>query len=130
MQIQNGGKIYIGIEDDGNVMGVNDTDALQLQVQNAIRDSIKPDITLFTNCYVEQIKGKDVVVIEIQKGTACPYYISSKGISPEGVFVRQGPSTDIKKSTAILILKEMCVKKLIKKIGNGRNVVYSVDFIN
>ena len=103
----NGGKIYIGIEDDGNVMGVDDTDALQIQVQNAIRDSIKPDITLFTNCYVEQIKGKDVVVIEIQKGTACPYYISSKGIRPEGVFVRQGPSTVPATSAAILkMIKE------------------------
>lgn len=44
----NGGKIYIGIEDDGTVVGVEDIDETMLKCTNALRDSIKPDVTLFS----------------------------------------------------------------------------------
>lgn len=102
-----GGRIYIGIEDDGTVAGIDDADDVMLKCTNNLRDSIKPDITLFSECRVENIEGKDVIVLEIQKGTASPYYIASKGIRPEGVFVRQGSSTVPATETAILkMIKE------------------------
>lgn len=97
-----GGKIYIGIEDDGTVVGVNDINSAQLQLINAVNDTVKPDITLFITYKTENINDKNIIVIEVQKGTAAPYYIASKGIRPEGVFVRQGPSTVPATSTAIL----------------------------
>lgn len=103
----NGGKIYIGIEDDGTVVGVEDIDETMLKCTNTLRDSIKPDVTLFSTCSVEDIDGKNIVVLEIQKGTASPYYIASKGIRPEGVFLRQGASTVPATETAILkMIKE------------------------
>lgn len=103
----NGGKIYIGIEDDGTVVGVEDIDETMLKCTNTLRDSIKPDVTLFSTCSVEDIDGKNIVVLEIQKGTASPYYIASKGIRPEGVFFRQGASTVPATETAILkMIKE------------------------
>lgn len=103
----NGGKVYIGIEDDGTVVGIRNIDETMLKCTNALRDSIKPDITLFSDCSVKNIENKNVVVLEIQKGTASPYYIASKGIRPEGVFVRQGASTVPATETAILkMIKE------------------------
>ena len=41
-----GGRIYIGIEDDGTVAGIDDADDVMLKCTNNLRDSIKPDITL------------------------------------------------------------------------------------
>ena len=35
-----GGKIYIGIEDDGTVIGVEDSDSVALQVSNMVRDGL------------------------------------------------------------------------------------------
>lgn len=35
-----GGKVYIGINDDGSVYGVENTDATVLRVTNMVRDSI------------------------------------------------------------------------------------------
>ena len=103
----NGGKIYIGIEDDGTSVGVSDLDGTMLKATNAIRDSIKPDITLFVNCETEEIDGKGIVVLTVQKGTACPYYLAGKSIRPEGVFVRQGSSSVPATETAILkMIKE------------------------
>lgn len=102
-----GGDVLIGVEDNGTVIGVPDVDGTMLKVTNAMRDSIKPDITMFLLCEKREMDGKDVVAVNIQKGTACPYYLASKGLRPEGVFVRQGASTVPATGSAILkMIKE------------------------
>ena len=53
-------------------------------------------------CEKREMDGKDVVAVNVQKGTACPYYLASKGLRPEGVFVRQGASTVPATGSAIL----------------------------
>lgn len=88
-----GGYLYVGIEDDGTVCGVSDPDGAVLQIQNALRDSITPDVMACVNCRGEEIDGKDVVVVEVKQGSQRPYFLRGKGLRPEGVFVRQGPST-------------------------------------
>lgn len=97
-----GGRIYIGVEDDGSVIGVADIDDVTLKVTNTIRDSIRPDVTLFVETDVEEMDGKSVVIVNVQRGTARPYYLVGKGIRPEGVFVRQGASTVPATDTSIL----------------------------
>lgn len=102
-----GGQVFIGVGDDGVACGVSNVDNVMLQVTNSIRDSINPDVTLFTECSIEMIDDKNVVVITVQRGTSRPYYIAGKGIRPEGVFVRQGSSTVPATETAILnMIKE------------------------
>lgn len=102
-----GGKVYIGIHDNGIVNGVENTDDTMLRITNMIRDSIRPDITMFTECTVETMDSKPVVVVTVQRGTARPYYLAGKGIRPEGVYVRQGASSVPASETAILnMIKE------------------------
>ena len=102
-----GGKIYIGIDDNGSVQGIENTDETMLRITNMIRDSIRPDVTMFTECVVENMEGKAVVVLTVQRGTARPYYLSGKGIRPEGVYVRQSASSVPVSETAILnMIKE------------------------
>ena len=97
-----GGKIYIGIDDDGKVLGVQRLDTDILKLSNSIRDSIKPDITLFTSILVEKIDSNDVIVVDVQKGVSSPYYLTDKGIRPSGVYVRQGDSSVPATDAAIL----------------------------
>jgi ATP-dependent DNA helicase RecG len=97
-----GGNIYIGINDDGTVCGLENADATILRATNMIRDAIKPDVTMFTFCNIEEQKGQQIVKITVQRGTARPYYLASKGVRPEGVFVRQGASSVPASETAIL----------------------------
>ena len=42
-----GGKLYIGVRDDGTVVGMDNPDGTALQISNMVRDAIKPDITMF-----------------------------------------------------------------------------------
>ena len=97
----NGGKLYIGVQDDGTVTGVQDADGVALQVSNMIRDAIKPDLTMFLHYKTLKIDGKHVIAIDIQRGTERPYYIAKKGLRPEGVYVRQGYSSVPATDTAI-----------------------------
>lgn len=102
-----GGKIYIGIQDNGSVVGISQKDDLMTRVSNMIRDSIRPDVTLFTDISIEQFDRKDVLVIHVQRGTARPYYLHGKGIRPEGVYIRQGASSVPATEAAILnMIKE------------------------
>ena len=89
---------YIGVQDDGIVVGLDDPDGTALQISNMVRDAIKPDITMFLHYETLEEDGKKIVVVDIQRGTDRPYYIAKKGMRPEGVYVRQGysavPATD------------------------------------
>jgi len=82
-----GGILCIGINDDGTPTGVRDPHETQLQVSNAIRLAIKPDVTLFVDYSIEKINDASILVVTVQRGTASPYYLAGKGIRPEGVYV-------------------------------------------
>jgi len=102
-----GGKIYIGIDDSGQVVGLDNPDNDLLKLTNAVRDSISPDITAFTTSEFEVRQGKKIIVYTVQKGTSCPYYLSSKGLRPEGVYIRQGASSVPASQSAIVrMIKE------------------------
>lgn len=96
-----GGKLYVGVQDDGTVTGVDDPDGTALQISNMVRDAIKPDLTMFLDYETLNEDGKQIVAIDIQQGTERPYYIAKKGLRPEGVFVRQGYSSVPATNTAI-----------------------------
>ncbi len=96
-----GGTLYVGVEDSGNVIGVTDADQSTLQLSNMIRDSIKPDVTMFVRYETLCVEGKNIIAVTVQKGTDRPYYLGSKGLKPSGVYVRNGASTDPATDTAI-----------------------------
>ncbi len=88
-----GGTLYIGIDDDGTVVGIDDSDTVIQRVVNGVRDAIKPDLAMFIRYENLTIEGCSVVAIHVQRGTARPYYLAAKGLRPEGVYVRQGTSS-------------------------------------
>ena len=96
-----GGTLYIGVSNDGSVEGVKNADQVILQLNNMIRDSIKPDVTMFVGYETQYVGDKDIIAVTIQKGTDRPYYLGSKGLKPSGVYVRNGTSSDPATDTAI-----------------------------
>ncbi|MDO5399505.1 MAG: putative DNA binding domain-containing protein [Eubacteriales bacterium] len=102
-----GGTLYIGVEDDGTVLGVDSADRITLQLNNMVRDSIKPDVTMFVRYETQTVDSKQIIAVTVQKGTDRPYYLGSKGLKPSGVYVRNGTSTDPATDTAIrMMIKE------------------------
>ena len=107
-----GGTLYIGVKDDGEVIGLDDPDGSALQVSNMVRDSIKPDVTMFLHYKTIEEAGKKIIEINVQRGTDRPYYIAKKGMRPEGVYVRQGYSSVPATDTAI--------RRMIKETDGDR----------
>ncbi len=97
-----GGELFVGLNDDGSVHGVDNPDETILKLTNAIRDAIRPDVTLFTECKTEIAEGKKIIHVSVQRGVSRPYFLRGKGVRPEGVYVRQGASTVPATETAIL----------------------------
>lgn len=88
-----GGAIYVGIEDDGSVCGVDDPDEVMLAAINAIRDAVKPNAAMIAECEKLEFEGKTVVGIRVERGVNRPYYLADKGMRPEGVYVREGAAS-------------------------------------
>lgn len=82
-----GGVIYIGIDDQGNVTGIDNVDETYTRLTNGIRDAIQPDVTMFVRYVLQENK---VIRIEVGEGSYKPYYLKSKGLKPAGVYVRPG----------------------------------------
>ena len=102
-----GGKIYIGINDDGSVCGIDDIDNTLLQVSNMIKDVVRPDVTMFTELDVQNEDNKNIIVVTVQRGTSRPYYLYQKGVRPEGVYVRYGAaSVPASQSSILNMIKE------------------------
>ncbi len=86
----NGGTILIGVQDNGNIIGIDNADFVIQQIANSIRDSIRPDITMFTNIELLKYEDKTYIKLTVEQGTKRPYYLSDKGLKPSGVYVRSG----------------------------------------
>ena len=85
-----GGVIYIGIDDQGNLTGIDNVDETYTRITNGIRDAIAPDVTMFVRYIIQDNK---VIQIEVGEGSYKPYYLKSKGMKPNGVYVRHGASS-------------------------------------
>lgn len=85
-----GGTVYIGIDDNGDIVGIDDVDDTYTRITNGIRDAILPDITMFIKY---TLQDNCVVKIRVSEGSFKPYYLKSKGLKPSGVYIRQGASS-------------------------------------
>lgn len=85
-----GGELYIGVANDGTVVGVDNLDTLQLAVADRIKNNILPSCLGLFDMLVEEHDSKQILHIHISAGQEKPYYIRQYGMSPNGCYVRVG----------------------------------------
>ena len=68
-----GGVIYIGIREDGTVIGTEDPAGTASLAAREILEAIQPDISAVVQVRTVQLKGKDLVAVMVGKGTDKPY---------------------------------------------------------
>ena len=85
-----GGDIFIGVGDDGSVIGVKNIDKTQLVITDRIKNNISPTCLGLFDVYAEEKDSKAVIHIVVSGGTEKPYYLKSSGMSPKGCFIRVG----------------------------------------
>lgn len=93
-----GGKIYLGVEDNGNIIGIDAVDACLQSLTGMINEGIKPSLLEYTQINIETHNDKNIIVIDILSAPNKPYYLAEKGLKPSGVYLRHGasaiPATD------------------------------------
>lgn len=89
---QQGGKLIIGLEDDGIIIGIDESKAQEMMeyLEQAILDCSFPPI--FIRTYLQKIADKTLLLLEVSQGTNKPYYLKKEG-REKGVYVRLGRST-------------------------------------
>lgn len=92
---KDGGNIYIGIDDNGNVKGLNNNiDLLQRKVKDKIISSVEPSILGLFDIEVLEKDEKKYLKITIAKGYEPPYHIKGMGMTPDSCFIRVGSSNE------------------------------------
>ncbi len=88
-----GGTIYIGISDKGDVLGLNNIDKTLRQISDIITDQIEPNAIDSVKLEVEIIDNKLVIKITVKKGYASLYCIKKFGFSSNGCHYRVGSTS-------------------------------------
>ena len=101
----NGGNIFIGVNDKGNVVGINgNIDFIQRKIKDRIKDNIMPSTLGLYDVVVLEENGKKYIKVIIARGNERPYYLKGMGMTPDSCFIRVGSA--IQKMSSEMISNE------------------------
>ncbi len=89
----NGGKLYVGIDEFGDVVGLADPEDVRRRVEKLLRDGVQPDVSPFVEYTIENAEGKRILGVEVSRGSGRPYWLADKGLEPDGALIRDGVSS-------------------------------------
>ena len=115
-----GGTIYIGIDDNGQPVGVKDIDGDMLKIKDRIRTGISPSPMGLFDVKVEEIDNIPVIKIFIASGSDKPYYKTRYGLSGKGCFMRVGTAAEPMTNEQIEDLFSRKVHNTLKNVVSPR----------
>jgi len=102
------GTIYLGYDDNGNLIGLSNAKDLEEKISNGIKEEISPDCSIFVSVNVLELENKQFITIKVSKGMDI-YYLKKKGIV-KGTFLRTGSCS--------IPASEETIKQMIIKNNN------------
>ena len=120
LNYKEGGIIYIGINKNGQAVGIKDIDLTQLQIKDRIKNNIQPSPLGLFDVTVETIDNKVVIKVTISSGTEKPYYLRKRGRTPEGCYIRVGSSKERMTKRMIEEMFTRRIKNSLKEIESPR----------
>lgn len=89
-----GGTVYIGMDRDGDVYGVENSDQMQLVIKDRLKNNIQPSIMGLFEILHEMHDGKAVLRVTIAGGLEKPYFLKKYGMTEKGCFLRIGSACE------------------------------------
>lgn len=120
-----GGTLIIGIDDNGKIIGVNNSKEVIQNISNMIHEAIKPDPSLICSAYESTEENKTIVKVIVGKGVKKPYYIYEKGLKPSGVYLRINNTSQQASEQAI---KQMLIESENKSYESLTSVEQNLTF--
>ena len=87
LNYREGGIIYIGIDKEGKIVGVQDADGDQLKIKDRLKNNIRPSALGLFDIVSEERDGKEILKIIVASGSEKPYHLKKYGMSEKGCFV-------------------------------------------
>jgi predicted HTH transcriptional regulator len=103
------GTIYIGVNDDGSIIGVDNLDDTLKKISDIITMQVIPNPQEFVEIGTKYIEGKHIIEVNIKKGNAL-YYIKKYGRSGNGCYIRVG-------TTCRSMTEEQIEKRYVESIN-------------
>ena len=92
---KDGGIIYLGVNDNGKVVGLNNNlDLLQRKIKDRIISNIEPSALGLFDLEVLNDNNKKYLKITIARGLEKPYHLKGMGMTPDSCFIRIGSSNE------------------------------------
>ena len=116
-----GGNIFIGVDDKGNINGnLGNLDLLQRTIKDRIKDNIMPSTLGLFDVAVNEKNGKKYIQIIVAKGNERPYYLRGMGMTPDSCFIRVGSSVESMNNETILNLFSKRTRNSLKNIKSPK----------
>lgn len=89
-----GGLVYIGVDKNGNAVGVADPDADMLKIKDRIKNNIAPSAMGLFDVVAEEMDGQPIIKIIVASGSEKPYFKKKYGMTEKGSFLRVGTAAE------------------------------------
>ncbi len=120
-----GGIIYVGIDNAGNIVGIEDIDQVQLHFKDRLKNNILPSCMGLFDLVTEKQQDKNVLKIIVAGGYEKPYYIRKYGMSEKGAFIRIGSSSEPMPTREI---ERLFTKRTRHSISNIKSAKQDLQF--
>ncbi len=120
LNYREGGVIYIGIDDSGKAVGVQDIDGDMLKIKDRIRMGISPSPMGLFDVTIETIEDIPVIKVFVASGSEKPYYKTKYGLSEKGCFLRVGSAAEPMPMSMIDDLYSHRVRNSLRNIRSPR----------
>lgn len=118
------GTIYIGYNDNGELIGLENVKEIEEKISNGIRGKIVPDCSVFVSINNATLDNKDYIIINVSKGVNI-YSLKDKGII-KGTYIRNGscsmPATE--ETVKQMIIKNSNIT-FETSVANNQNLTFN-----
>ena len=104
------GTIYIGVNDAGKLVKIDDINETQKEISNFIADQVSPRCVDLVKTELEDIDGHTVIRIDVKQGDKL-FYIKKYGLSVKGCYIRVGSTTREMSDEEIMVKYEANMPK-------------------
>ncbi len=120
LNYKEGGVIYVGVDKNGQAVGVKDIDGDMLKIKDRLRNNILPSCMGLFDVATENIDEKKVIKITVASGMEKPYYIRKYGLSEKGCYIRSGSAAEPMTAKQIESLYAKRVRNSLGQIRSPR----------
>lgn len=120
LNYKDGGVIYIGLDKNGKVYGVEACDKVQLAIKDRLKNNIQPSIMGLFDIIHEKREGADVLRITVAGGLEKPYFLKKYGMTEKGCYLRIGSASEPMSQEMIDALYGRRIRNTIGKMESPR----------